>query len=287
MERKSCERLAVLGLVVLAQIFIFFPDILGSPACEEELLCVVFLDVGQGDSIFIQSPSGTQMLIDGGRDSSVLRELSAVMQTSDRSIDYLLMTHPDSDHVGGLIEVFERYQIASLIRTNNINEGPVGDLLAKKEANEKATTYIARRGQLIDLGAGVALEILFPDRDVSQLESNTASVVAKVTYGDHSFMLTGDAPKSIEEYLVLTHGETLESTVLKVGHHGSRTSTSALFLAHVRPQVGVISAGADNQYGHPHEEVVESLVAIGVELYQTGEDGRVVFHSDGTTLSKK
>ncbi len=119
------------------------------------------------------------------------------------------------------------------------------------------------------------------------MESNTSSIVARLVYGETAFMLTGDSPKSIEEYLVLVEGEHLKSDVLKVGHHGSRTSTAELFLAEVDPDHAVISAGQDNAYGHPHVEVTDLLFNYGVETYNTAEVGRVVFHSDGQTVERK
>ena len=145
----------------------------------------------------------------------------------------------------------------------------------------------ARRGQTFDLGDGVKLMVLFPDTDPTEFESNTASIVTRLVYGDTAFMLTGDSPKSIEEYLVLVEGEHLQSDVLKAGHHGSRTSTSELFLAEVDPDYAVISAGKDNSYGHPHVEVTDALFNYGVETFSTADSGHVVFWSDGKTVYKK
>lgn len=260
--------------------FSFFPDSL----CGTKELCVVFLDVGQGDSIFIQSPSGQQMLMDTGKGQSVLRGLGDVMSLNDREIDYVLTTHPDADHIGGLSEVLERFEVNNLIMTENESDTPIWQLAKRAVLNENAKVIMARRGQLIDLGAGVQLEILFPDIDPTELESNTSSIVARLTYGERSFLLTGDSPKAIEEYLVLIEGANLESDVLKVGHHGSRTSTSLMFLAEVSPKYAVISAGKNNSYGHPHVEVTDALFNAGVEILNTAEVGHVVFWSDGHSL---
>jgi competence protein ComEC len=262
-------------------------EFLGEGSCPKGLLCVVFLDVGQGDSIFIQSPSGTQMLVDGGRDSSVLRELGTVMGFWDREIDYVLATHPDADHIGGLSDVMERYEVSDVIRTENESKTPDWQAFESGVKEEGAKVFYARRGQVFDLGSGTTLEILFPDIDASELESNTASIVARLVYEKTSFMLTGDSPKAIEEYLVLVEGENLDSDVLKVGHHGSRTSTSELFLDHISPTYVVISAGRDNQYGHPHMEVTDMLFNKRVETHSTAEEGRITFVSNGDELSLK
>lgn len=281
----------VLGVMVVALLVAWWPDItlspIGLPVCDPTLLCVVFLDVGQGDAIFIQSPSGKQMLIDSGRDSSVLRQLGEVMSFSDRDLDYVLATHPDADHIGGLASVLDRFSVSEVIRTENESETGVWEVAERKVGEEGAVVHFARRGQRYDLGNNVYLEILFPDIDASELESNTASIVARLVYGDTAFMLTGDSPKSIEEYLVLVEGEHLQSDVLKAGHHGSRTSTSELFLAEVDPDYAVISAGRDNSYGHPHLEVTDLLFNFGVETLSTAEVGNVVFWSDGVSVVSK
>ena len=277
--------------MVIALVLAWWPDIslesIGTPTCDKEMLCVVFLDVGQGDATFIQSPSGRQMLIDSGRDDGVLRQLGEVMSFSDRDIDYVVATHPDADHIGGLAVVLDRFSVGNVIRTENESDTGVWETVERKIEEEGAVVHYARRGQRYDLGSNVYVEILFPDIDASKLESNTSSIVARLVYGDTAFMLTGDSPKSIEEYLVLVEGENLESDVLKVGHHGSHTSTSELFLAEVDPEYAVISAGADNSYGHPHLEVTDMLFNFGVETLSTAENGNIVFWSDGESVILK
>jgi len=293
-------RLLTLGLLLVATALIWSAEItdieglnlssslseswFGQGICPEEKLCVAFLDVGQGDSIFIQSPSGQQMLIDGGRGSAVLRELGKVMGDFDRNLDYVLMTHPDADHIGGLVDIFERYEIGAVIKTTNQSESAVFASVMDLIKDEEADEYLARRGQRYDLGEGVIFEVLFPDVETSNMESNASSIVGRLTYGTSSFLLTGDSPKSIEEYLVLVDGEYLQSDVLKVGHHGSRTSTAEMFLAEVQPEYAIISVGKDSQYGHPHVEVTDMLFNAGVQTLSTAEEGTIVFVSDSTSL---
>lgn len=296
-EQKIKLRTGILVVLALIAIVTYWPigerrDIVGASVfesfdtgeCEEGLLCVIFFDVGQGDAIYIESPSGIQMLIDGGRDSTVLRKLGHELDYFDRTLDYVLATHPDADHVAGLVDVLKRYDVEAIILSGNEGDTPVADAFVTASIAEDAQLITARRGQTIDLGAGVVFEILFPDRDVRDVESNTASIVAKLTYGDTEFLLTGDAPKSIEEYLVLAEGAHLQSDVLKVGHHGSRTSTSELFLAEVAPQYAVISAGQDNKFGHPHTEVTDLLFNYGVQVKSTAQSGDVVFMTDGVDI---
>lgn len=272
----------LVGFAIFSALVWFAPTT-GSGA-PTPYLTVSFLDVGQGDAIFIETPDGIQVLIDGGPDSAVLRELGDAMSLWDRDIDMVVGTHPDKDHIGGLISVLERYEVASVLRTENEGNSEAAGLYRELVANEGAEVLYARRGQEFQLGASTTLSVLFPDINPSEMESNTSSIILQLRYGDIEFMLTGDAPKSIEEYLVLRDGEHLESEVLKVGHHGSRTSTSELFLAEVAPEYAVISAGADNSYGHPHVEVTDALFNADVETFSTADSGTVIFQSEGTTV---
>jgi competence protein ComEC len=253
-----------------------------------EHLTVAFLNIGQGDAVFIEAPNGRQMLIDGGPDKSVLRELSDVMPFYDRSIDVVMATHPDLDHIGGLPDVLARYEVDTVFRSGATGDAGAFEALHSEIKDSGAKTVLARRGTIIwlDEERGIYVRILFPDRDVTNFESNDASIIAQLVYGDIEFMLTGDAPQTIEQYLIALEGEALESEVLKVGHHGSRTSTSEFFVGYVSPQYAIISAGADNRYGHPHAEVLATISAFGIEDLGTYEEGRVLFQTDGTTLQR-
>lgn len=252
------------------------------------LLRVSVLDVGQGDAIFIQSPTGTQILIDGGRDRSVLRRLPREMPLLDRSIDVVIETHPDADHIGGLPGVFDRYRVSYFLSPGV--EHSTSDTLALAYAlqSERGVTSVtARRGMRLDIGGGAYIDILYPDRDIKTVETNTGSIVARLVYGDTAFMLTGDAPASVEEWLVALDGETLESDVLKAGHHGSKTSSSAVWLEMVSPEFVAISAGEGNSYGHPAPEVLERIRAEGAAILSTIEEGTIRFTSDGVAVTHK
>lgn len=250
-------------------------------------LTVSFLDVGQGDAIFIESPTGTQVLIDGGRDRSVLRELGKKMNPLDRTIDVMIATHPDSDHIGGLPHVLERYKVSEYVSTTALGTTETAQMLeAFKEREKGLETHYAQRGQRISIGGGAYVLVLFPDRDVRDVESNTGSVVLMVVYGDTSVLLSGDSPTAIEDWLVALDGPVLQSEVLKAGHHGSRTSTSEAWLSTVAPTYVVISAGEHNSYGHPHDEVVTAVTNTHAELVYTYPKA-VTFASDGVRLWKK
>lgn len=247
-------------------------------------MTVAFLNIGQGDSIFIESPSGNQILIDGGPDRSVLQEISKVIPFYDRNIDLVLATHPDADHIGGLVDVLARYKVGLFMEP-----GTESDTSIYKELEtriQKINKIEARQGMVVDLGSGAMLEILFPVLDPRGMETNNSSIVARLVYGESEFLLTGDSPLNIEDYLV-NSGVDLDSDVLKAGHHGSKTSTSETFVKAVDPEYAVISAGKDNRYGHPHQEVLNILEKNNVKVLNTATEGRIIFKTDGVNLKVK
>jgi len=272
--------LALLSLIIWVQIF-SLPK-LGT-------LKVAVMDIGQGDSIYIQSPTGVEVVIDGGPDSSVLRELPKQMAYGDRTIDAVIATHPDADHIGGLVDLLPRYTVLHFIEP-----GIVGTTATSKKLQEEVDTKNiprtkAFRGMWLDLGSGARLDILFPDFDVSTLAENKANdgcIVARLTYKNTSALFTCDASTEVENHLVAISSSTeLASDLLKVGHHGSRYSSGADFLAAVKPQFAAISVGAHNRYGHPTEEALARLAAQHIKTYRTDEVGAIVFVSDGNSFS--
>lgn len=256
---------------------------------EKQELTVSFIDVGQGDAIFIEGPTGIEMLIDGGRDREVLRELPRLMGPLDRSIDILVATHPDADHIGGLPAVLKRYAVRHFYEPGKEGENSIAESLeVSVNAEPGLTEGVLRRGMRIHLGDGAYADVLHPENNVAQLrETNDASIVMRLVYGETEFMLTGDAPMWAEDRIVGAYGDALRSDVLKAGHHGSKTSTGPLFLAAVDPEFVVISAGKDNSYGHPHEEVVTRILMSGASMFSTAEIGTVTFVSDGTAVRLK
>lgn len=287
-QRRFLIRSGILVGLFLLGVFLWvvqFSNPFGLFGSEQsQFLTVTFLDIGQGDSILIQTPDGVQMLIDGGPDGTVLRRLAKEMPWFDRTIDVVLGTHPDKDHIGGLVDVLKNYQVANIITTENRSRTSVDNAFSDAMTKEKANIINARAGQVFMLGASTTVTVFSPDHDPTGLETNTSSIVVKVSYGDMDFMLTGDAPISIENYLVKTYRPLLASEVLKLGHHGSRTSTGEDFLTAVHPTYGVVSAGKNNSYGHPHAEVVESVKARGINLVSTIDTGDIQFVTDGLTL---
>jgi competence protein ComEC len=252
---------------------------------NDKRLTVAFLDIGQGDAIFIQTPSGRQMLIDGGLPGgAVLRELGKVMPFYDRSIDVVLATHADQDHIGGLNDVLNRYAVDLLVRTMTTSTSAAFESLLATAENKKVKQEIITKPENIDFGDGAHFDIIFPDKDTSGWETNDSSIVGKMIYGESSFLLTGDSPIFIEKYLVDKYGKTLKSDVLKAGHHGSKYSSSELFVETVAPTYTVISAGLNNSYGHPTKEVLDILAKYKSKIAETLGNGSVIFKSDGEKL---
>lgn len=252
-----------------------------------DILKVYFFDIGQGDAILIDSPTHGRVLVDGGRNRQIISELGKTLSFGDKRIDVIIATHPDADHIGGLPEVVSRFDVGLLISPGVESDNEIDDELRKRVEEKKIPTILARRGQVINFGDGVRLMILFPNQDVSNWETNDASIVAKLVYGESSFLLTGDSPIKTENILLKLDSQILDSDVLKAGHHGSRTSTSLTYAEAVTPEYVVISAGKDNTYGHPHKEVINILQKVGAKTISTAESGTIKFETDGKTLELK
>lgn len=285
-SKAEQQKLLTLFILIGAAVFSWLPSFSYSNTSLKncECLSVSFLDVGQGDAILIKTPDGFEMLVDGGRDSSVLRELAKQRPFFDKKIDVMVSTHPDLDHIAGLVDVLKRYQVTTILMTENEGESGAAAAFAAAAPEEGAQIIFADAGQVLQLGQQVYMQVFSPIGDESKVESNSASIVLRVVYGNTSFMLTGDAPQEIEDYLVRTYGAQLDSDVLKLGHHGSKTSTSDLWLDTVTPQYAVVSAGIDNRYGHPHQDVMQRVFKRNIQTSHTGTDGTVIFQSDGQTV---
>ncbi len=277
--KKNLRQLFLLFLICL-NIFIFY---LVWYRTDKNLI-VSFLNVGQGDAIFIKAPGGRQMLIDGGPNNSVLRELGKVMPFYDRSIDVILVTHTDQDHIGGLVEILKRFKVDLIIQTNSTSSSAVYQEFANLIIEKNIPEEIIMSPKILTLGQGVKFDILFPNHNTTGWETNEASIVGKLRYGKNSFLFTGDSPQKIEKYLVSKYGNYLDSDVLKVGHHGSKTSSADVFVGTVSPFYSVISVASNNRYGHPHDEVLKTLAKFSENILRTFDSGQIIFKSNGEDL---
>lgn len=251
----------------------------------QDVVTFAVLDVGQGDSLYIESPTGVQVLIDGGPDNSLLAELPKVMPAFDRSIDAVLLTHPDADHSAGLLDLLTRYEVGAFVEPGIFKYDQTWSNIHRILRTQMIPRYVARRGMVINLGGGSELHILYPDWNpahTSPKATNNGGIVARLVYGNTSVLLMADVDAGVEEHLLALDGGALESSVLKVGHHGSKYSSDARFLAAVDPDMAVISAGNRNRYGHPAPEALERLTDEESAVLRTDEEGTILLRSDGT-----
>ncbi len=252
------QKLVTRRRLVLALVFLLALAWFALRSLPDGRLHVWFLDVGQGDAILIRTPDGRHILVDGGPSpSALLDQLGEVLPFWARSLDLVVLTHPDADHAAGLIPVFDRYRVAGVVDTVSPGEKNSAAWLAAAGAS-KARRQEAVRGLRIVAGA-LVLTVLNPASQNSPIDDgNNGSIVLRLDYGRSSALLTGDAEGEAEQAM-LAAGVPLRADVLKVGHHGSSASTSAQFLAAVQPRLAVISVGAENRFGHPSPELLARL----------------------------
>ena len=248
----------------------------------ENQLQITYIDVGQGDSAFIQFPNGKTMLIDAGESSAYEKISKSIDSTKTTHIDVIVATHPHADHIGSMANIIKNYSIGKIYMPKATSNTKTFETLLQTIADHNLKITEAKNGVTINLDETVAVEILSPI-SAKYDDTNNYSVVLKITYKDTSFLFTGDAEIFVEEELI-DNGLDISADVLKVGHHGSTTSTSAAFLRNVRPTYAIISVGADNSYGHPKQKVLDRLADFGVTVYRTDELGTITLTSNGDDI---
>lgn len=288
MRKKLISKVftSAIFLLILLNFFIWREIITDSPYLE-----VVFFNVGQGDSIFIETPKNLQVLIDGGPSAKiVLEKLSKEIPFWDRSIDLVVLTHPDFDHLNGLNWVLESYEVKNILWSGVEEKTSAFNFWKENvegEVRKGAKEIMAEKGKLLTLG-DVSLTVFYPEKsmkgEVLEENTNETSVVTKLNYGNIDFLFPGDITKEIETNL-LNLELPLNSDVLKVAHHGSKSSSSYYFLKEVSPKLAVISAGKDNSYGHPHSEVLNRIKYFGINSLITAEKGDIKILSDGDNFN--
>lgn len=276
------QSLLIFAILTVAATLIWFPIFVYG---YDGNLKVYFLNIGQGDASFIETPERVQILVDGGPDDSVLSELSSVMPFYDRKIDVLVLSHPQQDHIFGLVEVLKRYEVANVIFTSIDYKNSAYDEF-KKIIEEKHINKIeAKAGTRLKLGQYAYLDVFYPFENMSgkSVENpNDVSVAIRLDYLGKKFFFAGDAEVK-EEIDLVNSGQDIDIDILKISHHGSKTSSAELFLEKVTPEAVVISVGKNNSYGHPHKEVLERLKNI--KTLRTDLNGRVKITTDGLSLN--
>lgn len=260
------KRLPFIMLLVILALF-------GSKTLGRPRAFIAFLDVGQGDATLIQLADNTTILVDAGPDRSVLEQIDRALPFFDRTIELAVVTHPDTDHYMGFSALLNRYAIKHFWIAS---EKPGLWEVFTQEIKERGIS-IERPvpGSTVQLTGDASLNVLWPSEGYSD-ESNAMSIVLDFRAADFSYLLTGDAPIEVEQQLIMQYPD-LHAAVLKLGHHGSRTSSAPEFFEALRPEMAVISSGTDNRFGHPHAEVLQMLSSQGIPHVRTDHFGSIIF----------
>lgn len=275
--------LSAIHYIILLCLFVFAFSTHSIAQEKDGFIKIYFLDVGQGDAIFIEAPNGNQVLIDGGPDNKVLSELAEIMPFYDRDIDAVIATHTHADHITGLVEVLKRYNVANIIEVGDRSISPIYEEWERTIKKENADYMKAIAGGVVDMGNGANLTILTPFKSYDGVilkKPHEANVTTLLQYGSFRALLAGDMEAPLERQLLLSGGD-ISADVLKIGHHGSKTSSGELFLSAVHPKLGFIEVGEGNQYDLPAQTILSRLDNFGIKYYRTDIDGTVKVLSDG------
>lgn len=249
---------------------------------------IIFLDIGQGDATLIRTTQGQNILIDGGPDKGIIFKLDRYIPLNRRVIDLMILTHPDPDHLNGLIEVLNRYQVNYFIYNGVDDESTDYQNFLAKIDQLKIAKEIVWQGKKINFSDGI-MEFIFPFASLENFrlkDDNEGSLVFKLIIGKKKILFVGDANQKVEEQLI-EKGIDLSADILKVGHHGSKTSTGEKFLFMVKPTHAIISVGRGNKYGHPNLRTLRKLERIGAQILRTDQLGDIICETDGNELKLK
>ncbi|EHK2355762.1 ComEC/Rec2 family competence protein [Clostridium perfringens] len=255
-----------------------------SAESEYSGMSVTYLNVGQGDSELIQV-NGINMLIDAGTNAGANDLVKDLKNRGIKTIDIAIATHPHEDHIGGMDEVLENFDVKSFYAPKVAHTTKTYENMLKAVKNEGLKIKQIKEGTKIDLGKDTEVQVYSPVKSQYE-ELNNYSPVMKISYGQNSFMFTGDA-ESLVEKEILNENKDLKADVLKLGHHGSYSSTSEEFLKVVDPSIAIVSCAKDNKYGHPHKETMSNLKKAGITVYETFRDGDITISSNGKKLDVK
>lgn len=249
---------------------------------DGKTLTVSFLDVGQGDSIFIELPDGKTMLIDASEADQAAGIIDYIEGRGYNTLDYVVATHPHADHIGGMAEVLRAFEVGEIWMPNADSDSKTYENLLETVEEKEISLHVAEAGKTILTKESLDISLLAPC-SAEYADLNNYSAVVSLTYGKTRFLLMGDA-ESLSEEEILQSGASVSADVLKLGHHGSSTSSSEAFVKAVNPTWGIVSCGEGNSYGHPHAETLALAEKLDIELLRTDLLGTIVMTSDGASV---
>jgi competence protein ComEC len=280
------NQIKIIIFLFLVSIFFYFLFLIGVEK-KDNYLQVSFIDSGQADTILIKTPSQHNIVIDLGSKKGFLG-LDKKIKWWNKNIDLLIITHPHNDHIEGIVPLLNNYNVKKIMHTGVVHSSPLWQKILDEIKKREIPVIAPSKNQIISLGENCFLEIIFPtesfvNKEVSNL--NNTSIVSKLDCMNSKFLFMGDAESEVENELIKLNAD-IKSDVLKVGHHGSISSSQEDFLKKISPQIAIITVG-DNNFGHPSRRVIRRLEKLNVSIFRTDIDGTINIVSDGRSVYKK
>ncbi|EHK2399700.1 ComEC/Rec2 family competence protein [Clostridium perfringens] len=284
MDKKKKIISSIIGIIVVLLAGYFGIDLTqDSKVPKDSKLMISYMDVGQGDAAYIKV-NGNDILIDAGPRSNSKELLEQLKAKNIDDFELVIATHPHEDHIGGMVDVFKEYEVKSFYSPKITHTTKTYENLVKAVKDEGLKTKELKGGMVIDLGEGAKFEVFTPQKSEYE-ELNDYSPIMKLSFGDTSYLFTGDAEKLAEEEALAKYKTSLDSDVIKFGHHGSSSSSSNAFIEAVSPKYGIISCAKDNKYGHPHRETLDIIKKYNIKTFRTDTDGEIILTSDGKSIN--
>lgn len=284
MDKKKKIISSIIGIIVVLLAGYFGIDLTqDSKVPKDSKLMISYMDVGQGDAAYIKV-NGNDILIDAGPRSNSKELLEQLKAKNIDDFELVIATHPHEDHIGGMVDVFKEYEVKAFYSPKITHTTKTYENLVKAVKDEGLKTKELKGGMVIDLGEEAKFEVFTPQKSEYE-ELNEYSPIMKLSFGDTSYLFTGDAEKLAEEEALAKYKTSLDSDVIKFGHHGSSSSSSNAFIEAVSPKYGIISCAKDNKYGHPHRETLDIIKKYNIKTFRTDTDGEIILTSDGKSIN--
>ena len=281
MDKKKKIISSIIGIIVVLLAGYFGIDLTqDSKVPKDSELMISYMDVGQGDAAYIKV-NGNDILIDAGPRSNSKELLEQLKAKNIDDFELVIATHPHEDHIGGMVDVFKEYEVKAFYSPKITHTTKTYENLVKAVKDEGLKTKELKGGMVID---GAKFEVFTPQKSEYE-ELNDYSPIMKLSFGDTSYLFTGDAEKLAEEEALAKYKTSLDSDVIKFGHHGSSSSSSNAFIEAVSPKYGIISCAKDNKYGHPHRETLDIIKKYNIKTFRTDTDGEIILTSDGKSIN--